>query len=51
MSINELNVIGNSIEWISVVTGVEIKEIVGALQGVCFSEEDAGEILEWLRES
>lgn len=50
MNTNELNVLGNSIEWLSEITGVEIKEIVVALQGVCFSEEDAGEILEWFVE-
>lgn len=50
MSINELDVVGNSIEWIAEVTEVDIKEIIGALQGVCFSEEEVGKIMEWLVE-
>lgn len=48
MTTSELNVIGNSLEWLSEVTGTDIDVMVHALTGVCFSEEDAGEILEWI---
>lgn len=47
MTTSELSVIANSLEWISEITGTAIDVVVHALVGVCFSEEEAGEILEW----
>ena len=47
MSINELDVIGICLERLEEITGTPIGEIVLALQGVCWDEEGAVEILEW----
>jgi len=47
MTTSELNIIGSSLEWFEEITDTPIGEIVLALKGVCWDEEDAVEILEW----
>lgn len=50
MKLNKLDRIGNAIIDIQESTDTEFDEIVDALIGVAFDEEDAGEIKFWASE-
>ena len=50
MKLNKLNLLGDSLEIISNLTNESVTTIIDALVGVCFSEEDAGELKEHFRD-
>jgi hypothetical protein len=44
MNINTLNIAGAAIELLSDIGDVTVSEVIDGLIGICFSEEEAGEL-------